>query len=409
LLFKKLREKQVLDEEEIEFLEQLYSRYYIRAGDQMFRANCGVAQGSVISPALFNIFIEDLAYELREKAQVDLEDIMMYADDILTLCTTPGQLKTAIKVIEEWCEKNGMTLNKSKSGIITFAARNAKQIPNMQMKKTTIERPRKNKTKKGDANPIIKEEHREWIPAKKDVCGIPVCTQYKYLGTIITPKLSIDPQIKFITRKAAHLQVKLAPYLNSATADGRKDMFQTFVMPLFNAAYILMRYEPSESNKTKLINLHRGIFKRFTRLTKGTSSELVAEMIGNNLNETATYESIKNQRKWEDRKEGIDVTRMKMEKTPNTLRGVPKSWIDLVNSQFKPCPLCKKKGQLTSRWHLKYKHNIILRNVLNIWKNDIIPVSTKKNLTRIEIHQELKPIITKHLKDYEQMVGAIST
>ena len=56
LLFRKLRGKKVLDDVEIDFLEQMYARYRTRIGNKILKSNKGVAQGSVISPALFNIF-----------------------------------------------------------------------------------------------------------------------------------------------------------------------------------------------------------------------------------------------------------------------------------------------------------------------------------------------------------------
>ena len=86
LLFEKLRRKKVLPEEEIEFIEQIYARLRIRVGKHIIRPNRDVAQGSIISPALFNIFIEDLSYELQDKAGISLEDLLFYADDLLTLC-----------------------------------------------------------------------------------------------------------------------------------------------------------------------------------------------------------------------------------------------------------------------------------------------------------------------------------
>ena len=94
-----------------------------------------MAQGSVISPALFDIFISDLAEELKESAGVSLEDILMYADDILTLCTSLEQLRQCIDLIDKWAASNGMSLNKSKSGIIPFAQRKVIKIPLMRIEK----------------------------------------------------------------------------------------------------------------------------------------------------------------------------------------------------------------------------------------------------------------------------------
>jgi len=64
----------------------------------------------------------------------------MYADDILALCSSETQLKQCILVIEEWCKRNGMQLNKLKSGIIPFANRNSLKIPFLKLKRTEEEK-----------------------------------------------------------------------------------------------------------------------------------------------------------------------------------------------------------------------------------------------------------------------------
>lgn len=135
LLFQKLRAKQCLDEEELRYLEALYANYRIRIGNKKIRYNRGVAQGSIISPALFDIFVEDLVDELIKVEGITIEDVLLYADDILILYQTQSQIKQCTEIIEELSKKNGMELNKKKSGILPFAPRMAKDIPLMTMEK----------------------------------------------------------------------------------------------------------------------------------------------------------------------------------------------------------------------------------------------------------------------------------
>lgn len=150
----------------------------------------------MISPALF---IEDLAGELEAAVGIDKKDILMYADDILTLCTSPHQLERAMTVIEDWSRRNGMVLNKSKSGIVVFAPRGAGKIPKMKLfKKNEPGRP-KNTGK--------------WVPAQEVIRGVPICSEYKYLGSILTPKLSCDAQSRQIRKKGAYFCTRLYPYL----------------------------------------------------------------------------------------------------------------------------------------------------------------------------------------------------
>ena len=57
-LFQKL--EGILEKDEVQFLKAIYSKNTICMGSQKFKPNCGVAQGSIISPYLFDIYIEDM-------------------------------------------------------------------------------------------------------------------------------------------------------------------------------------------------------------------------------------------------------------------------------------------------------------------------------------------------------------
>src|SRR5688572_15561259 len=99
------------------------------------------------------------------------------------------QIKRCIDIIEQWSEQNGMTLNKQKSGIVVFAPRMARDVPLMVLEKRKDEK---------DKDHII----ADWIPACKDIQGVPIVSNYKYLGTLLDTKVTMKAQQKLIKRKA---------------------------------------------------------------------------------------------------------------------------------------------------------------------------------------------------------------
>ena len=58
----------------------VHYRTRIKLGNHSFSPNIGVAQGSGISPFLFNIYAEDLYYTLEKEADINYKDLMGYPD-----------------------------------------------------------------------------------------------------------------------------------------------------------------------------------------------------------------------------------------------------------------------------------------------------------------------------------------
>jgi hypothetical protein len=87
-------------------------------GDEKVEIHKGVMQGSIIRPALFNIFIEPLLRELNKIS--DIEDVFAYADDIAVCAYSINELRRIIYVINEWSTKAGIPINFKKSGILNI-------------------------------------------------------------------------------------------------------------------------------------------------------------------------------------------------------------------------------------------------------------------------------------------------
>jgi len=80
----------------------------------------GLFQGSVLSPILFNVYIDDLAATLNQSSQDSVVPVcLLYADDILIQHHCSQHVQNLLGLVDDWCIHNGMTVNISKCG--TFA------------------------------------------------------------------------------------------------------------------------------------------------------------------------------------------------------------------------------------------------------------------------------------------------
>lgn len=90
-----------------------------------FSTHSGVLQGDVLSPVLFNSFIDGLAVKLNESnAGIKISDYhisnLMYADDIALLANSATQLQLLLNIVANWCNKWRLGINQTKTNIVHF-------------------------------------------------------------------------------------------------------------------------------------------------------------------------------------------------------------------------------------------------------------------------------------------------
>ena len=91
-----------------------------------FNVNSGLRQGCLVSPLLFNIYINDLAMTIKEKCKgISLDNgnklcLLMYADDIAFLAESEQDLQAMLTVLEKWCNVWDVSVNTKKSQVVHF-------------------------------------------------------------------------------------------------------------------------------------------------------------------------------------------------------------------------------------------------------------------------------------------------
>ena len=92
---------------------------------EWFDVSVGLKQGCILSPVLFNAFMEDLVQLIRDEQKgVTCGDlnvpILLYANDIVLLSGCEENLQSMLHILGEWCCKWGLTINSNKSKVMHF-------------------------------------------------------------------------------------------------------------------------------------------------------------------------------------------------------------------------------------------------------------------------------------------------
>ena len=100
-----------------------------RKRTEFFRQERGVRQGCNWSPALFNIYINELASILENSSAPGLSLLdqevkcLLFADDLVLLSPTPQGLQQSLDLLELYCQNWALTINLQKTKVMIFQKR----------------------------------------------------------------------------------------------------------------------------------------------------------------------------------------------------------------------------------------------------------------------------------------------
>ncbi len=339
-LFQKL--SCICPNEEVQLLKAIYSRLSIRLGKEVISCNTGVAQGSMISPALFDIYAEDLLVKLEAEGWC-IEDLLAYADDHLIICDSLDELRKAIKVVQEWCKEAKIKLNPNKSGILEVTHRRGRKL----------------------------------LEIGSSIEEIPVVESYRYLGLVVDGKLTGDAHLKAMSKKIEFLNFKLAPLLSKISITYRVNLWRILVQPLFKPMLAIL----SGNNQSRVKNLQsrlKGSLKKFAGLSKNTADVVIEKSCRVEVEKMTQEQRELSSLKWskwcryETTESHLTTPSIK---TPLLLR----NFAQYNNIQNLKCCKCTK-GRLHPQ-HLKEAHGVNLPSTLNLL-DELTMISLQKQKTQ---------------------------
>ena len=172
----------------------------------------GLPQGSSLSCCLFLAAINSLVDELSSCT----EQVFGFADDIAFITRSRISMQRALLVVDHWCSRFTMTLNKSKSAIL-----------------------------------VIRKDKRTPAAAYEAVNGIPVKTVYKYLGVCFKDNGSCETHVQALKLKCDDSLSKLSPLIDKI-ADVRTKTVLTKSLAISRSSYALALLTPAKKSNMDL-------------------------------------------------------------------------------------------------------------------------------------------------------------
>ena len=173
---------------------------------ETFPSECGVKQGDVLSPTLFNIFIDGIVSDLRSERNCEPVVIngmsincLLYADDIILLSDSKEGLQSSIDVFKNYCKNWNLQVNVNKSKVMVFNSNGKSYVNNF----------------------------------KYDDCYLETVSQYCYLGVMLKHNGNFNVAISVLMEKARKALFKIKKILGiNNPCRLLEKLFDTLVTPI---------------------------------------------------------------------------------------------------------------------------------------------------------------------------------
>ena len=115
-LMEKLK-RRIVDGRVLGLIDSYLNAGVLEQGKEWQATPEGTPQGSVISPLLANLYLNDLDHQMER----DGIQMVRYADDFVILCSTQEEARAALEKVGKWVAEQGLILHPTKTRIVPLS------------------------------------------------------------------------------------------------------------------------------------------------------------------------------------------------------------------------------------------------------------------------------------------------
>ena len=206
-----------------------------------FNVTNGLKQGCLLSPILFNIYINDLVTLIKESCtgiSIAGENVclLMYADDLVLLARNEKGLQCMLDILHQWCMEWKININTDKSEVIHF---------------------RKGCVNRSNVSFRVGENHLKTV------------SQYKYLGLYLDEHLNfkvIADHVAKSANRALSLIIAKAKACGGVPFNCFKKLYESAVVPVVHYGSVVW----GMSQFSSINNVHHKACSYFLGVRKTT-------------------------------------------------------------------------------------------------------------------------------------------
>ena len=316
-----------------------------------FPVSNGLKQGCLLSPILFNLYINDLVTTIKQSCSglsIGGENVctLMYADDLVLLAKNENDLQSMLDALSSWCEQWQISINSDKSEVVHFRS---------------------------------KGRTRSSFVFKVGESHLKTVSKYRYLGLFIDEYLDYKVTADHVSKSA---QRALGLIIAKSKAFGGipfncfKKMYESIVVPIINYGSCVW----GQQQYSSINSVHNRACRYFLGVRKCTSNAAVQGDVGLDPPIVKQHESIA--RQWVRMNEMCD-TRLNKKifiwSKKYASHGC-KNWVYKLMMYYRNHKLgdLLKLQSIDKKYAVSLVRNVVLKNYVDEWKKEVNRVSGKK-------------------------------